>query len=135
MGWVYLVNSAINGETLMPDDQAVVEFYQARGWEVADLPVELDPEALNTGETALPLNVIGAGDGINTGETALPIRTLNDLAAEINTGETALPITVAGDQPKVLDQEDLEDQPQPPELINEALSGDDQIEGVETPNG
>lgn len=53
-GFVYLEheNPEIPGGCQVPDSPDVIAMYEARGWVVRPTPVELDPDAPNTG--ALP---------------------------------------------------------------------------------
>lgn len=45
-GWVYATHPDTGGETRFPDDPAVIEAQEARGWVIGgDLPPHLDPEA------------------------------------------------------------------------------------------
>lgn len=45
-GWVYATHPETGGETRFPDDPAVIEAQEARGWICGgDLPPHLDPEA------------------------------------------------------------------------------------------
>lgn len=96
----------------IPDDPDVIKLYEAKGWVKQDqIPVDLDPEAINTGETAQPVPKDDS-DGINTGETALPI------------------VRVTDDQ--VLVTEDDQEKPKPRKSIKKsAPSGDNTEEGVD----
>lgn len=44
VGWVYMVHPASGGTSHVPDQPGVVVAHQARGWELADEPVEPDEE-------------------------------------------------------------------------------------------
>ena len=58
-GWVYLEHPDITGGCQVPDDPDVIAAHEGRGWVVKPTPVELDPDAPNTG--ALPANEFLAG--------------------------------------------------------------------------
>lgn len=57
-GFVYLEHPDITGGCQVPDDPDVVAAHEAKGWQVRPTPVELDPDAPNTG--ALPANAFVA---------------------------------------------------------------------------
>lgn len=53
--WVYMRHPDIDGQTLIPDSPDVIAFHESRGWERHVLPVELDPDAVNSGAVFEPL--------------------------------------------------------------------------------
>lgn len=51
MAWAYMVNETTGGTTLVPNRSDVIEAHEQRGWALAEMPAELDPDAPNLGTT------------------------------------------------------------------------------------
>lgn len=47
MQWVYMTLPNSGGSALFPDEPGVIAAQEARGWERAEMPTELDPDAPN----------------------------------------------------------------------------------------
>lgn len=53
MQFVHMTHPDTGGETLVPDDESVLETFEAKGWVRSEtVPEHLDPDAPNTGRMA-----------------------------------------------------------------------------------
>lgn len=54
MTWIYMVHTDHGGGALFPDEPGVIDSQKARGWVIKDMPIELDPDAPNSGLINIP---------------------------------------------------------------------------------